>query len=153
IEPMVNALPVAVGGRGIRQVRWAKKFLRSVQLPPLDAFIQGFAYFNRDELRALLAAPFNSIPFEELYPIRRYREMAKRVEGMPLIDQMTYLDSKLFLPGINLIYSDKAAMAASVETRPPLIDVELVEFAARLPAKYKINGRIQKYLLKRAAEA
>ena len=66
---------------------------------------------------------------------------------------MTYLDTKLFLPGINLIYSDKAAMAASVETRPPLIDVELVEFAARLPARYKINGRVQKYLLKRAAEA
>ncbi|MBC8146242.1 MAG: asparagine synthetase B, partial [bacterium] len=47
----------------------------------------------------------------------------------------------------------KASMAASVETRPPLIDVELVEFTARLPARYKINENVQKYLLKKAAEA
>jgi asparagine synthase (glutamine-hydrolysing) len=153
IERVAEMLPVAIGGRGIRITRWAKKFLRSASLPALEAFIHGFAYFNPDELRQLLVAPYNAIPFEELYPIRRYREAAKRVEGLPLIDRMTYLDTKMFLPGLNLTYSDKAAMAASVETRPPLIDIELVEFAARLPARYKINGRVQKYLLKRVAEA
>ena len=153
IEPLVGALPVAIGGRGIRPVRWAKKFLRSVALDPLEAFIHGFAYFSREELHTLLAPPYNAVSFDDLYPVRRYREMAERVKGLPLIDQMTYLDTKLFLPGINLIYSDKASMAASVESRPPLIDIELVEFAARLPARYKINGRIQKFLLKRAAEA
>lgn len=151
--PLVRALPVAVGGRGIRPVRWAKKFLRSAALDPLDAFIYGFAYFTPAEVPQLLAPPYDRIPFEELYPIRRYRETAASVAGIPFIDRMTYLDTKLFLPGLNLIYSDKAAMAASVETRPPLIDVDLVEFAARLPGRYKINGRVQKYLLKRAAEA
>ena len=153
IEPLVDALPVAVGKRGIVPVRWGKKFLRSAALSPLDAFIHGFAYFNPAELAAILRPPYDAIPFGELYPIARYHEAARGVAGLDFIDQMTYLDTKLFLPGINLIYSDKAAMAASVETRPPLIDVELVEFAARLPARYKINGRVQKYLLKRAAEA
>jgi asparagine synthase (glutamine-hydrolysing) len=153
IEPVVGRLPVAIGDRGIRPVRWAKKFLRSAAMEPLDAFMFGFAYFNAGELRELLAQPFNATPFEELYPVRRYREVAASVSDIPFIDQMTYLDTKLFLTGINLIYSDKAAMAASIETRPPLIDVELVEFAARLPGRYKINGRVQKYLLKKAAEA
>lgn len=152
-EPLVRALPVAIGGRGIRPVRWAKKFLRSAALDPLDAFIYGFAYFTPGEVPRLLAPPYDRIPFNDLYPIRRYRELAAAAADIPFIDRMTYLDTKLFLPGLNLIYSDKAAMAASVETRPPLIDVELVEFAARLPGRYKINGRVQKYLLKRAAEA
>lgn len=152
-EPLIRALPVAIGGRGIRPVRWAKKFLRSAALNPLDAFIYGFAYFTPGEVPRLLASPYDRIPFNELYPIRRYREMAAAAADIPFIDRMTYLDTKLFLPGLNLIYSDKAAMAASVETRPPLIDVELVEFAARLPGRYKINNRVQKYLLKRAAEA
>jgi asparagine synthase (glutamine-hydrolysing) len=153
IEPTVNALPVAIGGRGIRTVRWAKKFLRSVNDTPLDSFIHGFTYFNFEEFQELASTALRADSFEDLYPIRRYRQLAERVKGLPLVDQMTYLDTKLFLPGINLIYSDKATMAASVEGRPPLIDVDLVEFASRLPAHYKINGRVQKYLLKRAAEA
>jgi asparagine synthase (glutamine-hydrolysing) len=152
-EPLIRSLPVSVGSRGIRPVRWAKRFLRSVELSPLDSFIYGFAYFNPDEMRRLLRAPYNAIPFERLYPIERYRSLAATVADLGLVDRMTYLDTKLFLPGLNLLYSDKASMAASVESRPPLIDVELVEFASRLPARYKINGRVQKYLLKRAAEA
>jgi asparagine synthase (glutamine-hydrolysing) len=152
IEPIADRLPVAIAGRGIRSVRWGKKFLRSVSDSPLGSFMTGFGYYTPAEMRELLSPELARTPFEDLYPVRRYRETAARVEGLPLIDQMTYLDSKLFLPGINLIYSDKATMAASVEGRPPLIDIELVEFAARLPGKYKINGRTQKYLLKKAAE-
>lgn len=153
VEHTVRALPVAIGSRGIRPIRWGKRFLRSADLSPLDAFIHGFAYFNAEELREILVSPYNAIPFDTLYPIDRYRSLAAEVADLPLIDRMTYLDTKLFLPGLNLLYSDKASMAASVESRPPLIDTELVEFAARLPAKYKINGRTQKYLLKKAAEA
>jgi len=153
ISPIVGALPVSIGGRGIRLTRWAKKFLRSADRPSLEAFMFGFCYFTPEELRRLLASPYDAVPFDDLYPVRRYRQLAATTEGMELIDRMLYLDTKLFLPGLNLNYSDKAAMAASIETRPPLIDVELVEFVARLPARYKINGRVQKYLLKRAAEA
>jgi asparagine synthase (glutamine-hydrolysing) len=91
--------------------------------------------------------------YEELYPFRRYAELAERVRGASLLTQLTYLDTKLFLTGLNLLYSDKAAMAAAVELRPPLLDVEVVEFAFRLPDRYRIRGMQQKYLLKRAAEA
>lgn len=153
IEPFVAALPVAIGGRGLRPVRWAKKFLRSAALPPMEAFVRGFAYYSAEELAEILVEPFDPRDIDELYPMRRYREYAERVRDLPLVDRMTYLDTKLFLPGLNLAYTDKASMAASVETRPPLLDLEMVEFAARLPARYKINGRVQKYLLKKAAEA
>lgn len=153
VGAVVGALPVSIGSRGIRTLRWAKRFLRSAELTPLQSFIHGFAYFNERELRELLRPPYNAIPFERLYPIERYNQLADTVADLDLIDRMTYLDTMLFLPGLNLLYSDKASMAASVESRPPLIDIELVEFAARLPARYKINGRVQKYLLKRAAEA
>ncbi len=153
IEALVRALPVAIGGTGLRPVRWAKRFLKSASLDPLDAFIYGYAYFTPAELQELLVSPYDGYRFNDLYPIRRYRQTAATAAGLPFISLMTYLDTKLFLPGLNLLYSDKAAMAASVETRPPLIDRDLVEFGARLPGRYKINGRTQKYLLKRAAEA
>jgi asparagine synthase (glutamine-hydrolysing) len=153
IEPLTNALPVAIGGKGIRTVRWAKRFLRSASLSPMESFIYGFMYYTPDELRQIATPALLGRDFQDLYPVRRYYETLARVKHRPLTEQMTYLDTKLFLAGLNLCYSDKATMAASVEGRPPLIDKDIVEFAAHLPSAYKIRGREQKYLLKKAAEA
>jgi len=61
-------------------------------------------------------------------------------------------DTKHFLPDHNLMYSDKATMAASVEGRPPLIDHRIVEFMFSLPPRQRIRGWKQKYLLKKCAE-
>ncbi len=153
IEPVINVLPVNIGGHGLRYIRWAKRFLAAIGETPLDSFIHGFTFLTEDDVKHALVEELCAKPFQDLYPIRRYYEVARKVAGLSVVDQMTYLDTKLFLPGLNLLYSDKASMAASVESRPPLIDVDIVEFAARLPAKYKIHGRVQKYLLKKAAEA
>jgi len=153
IEPTVNAMPVAIGGKGIILTRWAKRFLGSASVPPLSAYVYGFNYHKPEGLREILADHLFQTDFEDLYPVRRYFELAERVKHLPLLQKMTYLDTKLFLTGINLIYSDKAMMAASVEGRPPLIDKEIVEFAAYLPSELKIKGRQQKYILKKAAES
>lgn len=152
IGPMVGLLPSAIGGRGIKLARWAKRFVQGASVPPLDAFIHGFAYMGIDELRSVLPS-LNARTLDDLYAVERYHELAWRVADLPLIDRMIYLDMKAFLPGINLLYSDKASMAASIESRPPLIGREVVEYMARVPGEYRIRGRVQKYLLKRAAEA
>jgi asparagine synthase (glutamine-hydrolysing) len=44
------------------------------------------------------------------------------------------------------------SMAASVESRVPFLDHELVEFAASIPAKYAIDGLAGKFILKSAVE-
>src|SRR5258708_11758388 len=66
---------------------------------------------------------------------------------------MLYIDLKTFLHCLNLTYTDKTSMAASMEVRVPLLDHELVELAARIPARLKLKGLTRKYILKRAAEA
>jgi asparagine synthase (glutamine-hydrolysing) len=43
-------------------------------------------------------------------------------------------------------------MAASVESRPPLVDHRIVEFMFSLPRHHRIRGWRQKYLLKKSAE-
>jgi asparagine synthase (glutamine-hydrolysing) len=45
------------------------------------------------------------------------------------------------------------SMAHSIESRVPLLDNDVVEFAARIPAALKIKERQKKYLLKKAAAA
>ena len=41
-------------------------------------------------------------------------------------------------------------MAHSIEARPPLLDHKFVEFAATIPAKFRLNGRDTKYIFKKA---
>jgi asparagine synthase (glutamine-hydrolysing) len=72
-------------------------------------------------------------------------------EGDPL-QRMLYLETKHFLADHNLNYTDRAGMAVGVEVRVPLLDVDLVKFATRVPAAYKQRGRVGKAVFKRAME-
>ena len=61
-------------------------------------------------------------------------------------------DTHVFLPEHNLTYSDKAAMAASIETCPPLTDYRIVEKMFTVPPRQRICGNTQKQLLKKVSE-
>lgn len=56
-----------------------------------------------------------------------------------------------YLPDDLLIKTDRSSMAVSLETRAPLLDVRLIELAARIPLSLKLRGRTTKYILKQAA--
>ncbi len=60
-------------------------------------------------------------------------------------------DARMFLPGLNLAYTDRSSMAASTEVRVPYVDVEVVEAAFAVPGDRKIVGRQGKAVLKEAA--
>jgi asparagine synthase (glutamine-hydrolysing) len=72
--------------------------------------------------------------------------------GMSHLDKMLYLETKYFLADHNLNYTDKMAMAASVEVRVPFLDNDLVAFAASLPDRYRQRYSEGKWLLKKAME-
>ena len=66
------------------------------------------------------------------------------------IDQTLSVDVSLYLPEDCLVKVDRASMAASLEARSPLLDHELMEFAARLPAHFKLNLFDRKRIFKKA---
>jgi asparagine synthase (glutamine-hydrolysing) len=68
------------------------------------------------------------------------------------LSQLLYLDTMTFLPCLNLTYTDKMGMAASVEVRVPLLDDDLVALAARIPSNLKIKRLRRKYIFKRSQE-
>lgn len=72
--------------------------------------------------------------------------------GAGALDRMLALEQRFFLADHNLTYTDKMSMAVGVEVRVPFLDLELVEFAARIPAGVKQRGRVGKWPLKRAME-
>jgi asparagine synthase (glutamine-hydrolysing) len=68
------------------------------------------------------------------------------------LQRMLFLETRHFLADHNLNYTDRSGMAVGVEVRVPLLDLDLVEFAARVPARFKQKGRVGKAIFKRAME-
>ena len=66
------------------------------------------------------------------------------------LEKMQYVDTMTWLPDDLLIKADRMTMANSIELRVPLLDHNVLEFAARLPRNQKIRGWGMKYLLKQA---
>ena len=68
-----------------------------------------------------------------------------------LVDKMLYTDLLTRMPDHLLLLVDRMTMAHSLESRSPLIDYKVVEYAASIPADLKLKGTNLKYLLKKVA--
>jgi asparagine synthase (glutamine-hydrolysing) len=68
-----------------------------------------------------------------------------------LLHRLLYTDIKTYLVEL-LMKQDQMSMAASIESRVPFLDHELVEFTASIPAKYDTQGMAGKFILKAAVE-
>ena len=66
-----------------------------------------------------------------------------------LLDKLLYVDTKTYMHEL-LMKQDQMSMAASIESRVPFLDHELVEFTARMPLKMKLRGKDTKWLLRKA---
>src|SRR6185503_6015082 len=53
------------------------------------------------------------------------------------VNRMCLADARLFLPGLNLAYTDRASMAASVEVRVPFVDHIVARAAFSIPGGQK----------------
>jgi asparagine synthase (glutamine-hydrolysing) len=72
------------------------------------------------------------------------------VAGRDLLDQALYLDARMFLPDGILICNDKLSMAAGLELRVPFLDLDLIRFVERIPARLRVRPGGGKALHRRA---
>jgi asparagine synthase (glutamine-hydrolysing) len=101
----------------------------------------------------LLAPEFRG-RIDAQHPLAKLAEFAPRPDATwsPLARDQ-YVEAHTLLTGYLLhAQGDRVAMAASIEGRYPFLDHRLIEFAGRLPARWKIRGLKEKYLLRRAVE-
>jgi asparagine synthase (glutamine-hydrolysing) len=150
IRPVVNALPVSAAGHGLRYARWAKRFLTFAELPEEPRFRRSYTLYDAAELGALVS-PELAGHVEDV--IREHAEIYTDNALDDEINRMCLADARLFLPGLNLAYTDRSSMAASVEVRVPFVDPEVARAAFSISGSAKIRGRQQKVALKQAAEA
>lgn len=64
-----------------------------------------------------------------------------------------YLEMRSTLPDELLMYADKLSMAHSLELRVPYLDKEVVEYAERLQASFKVRGRTRKWVHRQVCQS
>jgi len=148
-----RALLALPGFRGTRMkgyVRLAKKMARSAGLHPADAFIRNCTYLDADQ-KSDLYAPAMQPPFD---PAAQHLAAFGKVGQADFLNQMLYLDTKIFMVTLNLTYNDKMSMASSVEVRVPFLGRELAKFVAwNVRPEWKLKGKwrpVTKFIFREA---
>ena len=86
-------------------------------------------------------------------PSERVERLRREVGDRDPLDQMMYVDLRLWLPDDPLLVGDKMSMAESVEMRVRFLDPALVDFVESLPSSYKIRRGRRKAVEKAALES
>lgn len=119
-----------------------KRFLEGALMRPERAHVYWNGTFSDDEKRCLLK---KSLP-ASLAAI--LSELALEPPGRNDLAKYLWWDQKYYLADDILVKSDRMSMAHAVEVRPAFLDHRIVEFAATIPARWKIQGARQKVVLR-----
>ena len=150
VRSTVERLPVSVQGRGLRYARWAKRFLTFAELPEEPRFRRSYTLYDRAELAALVSPDLAGYVDQV---VEQHSDIYHDNSLQDEVNRMCLADSRMFLPGLNLAYTDRASMAASVEVRVPFVDPVVAQAAFSIEGGAKIRRRQGKVALKQAAES
>jgi asparagine synthase (glutamine-hydrolysing) len=144
----VAAMAAANLPRGAR----GRNFLRHVSRDRYGRYIDSIRYFSTDDKAALLSADVR----RRIGPVDAEAKLAQhfaRYRHLPWVSQMMHFDADTYMPEDVLVKVDRMSMAHSIESRVPLLDHHVIDFAASLPARFKVKHGRRKHILKEVAAA
>ena len=149
----IEHLPSRRGSSMKGSVRMARKMARSGSLSAIDGCIMNCSYFDAAQKNDLYSLAL----FDELATYdasANHRAAFDGVRDSDFLNQMLYVDSKIFMASLNLTYNDKMSMASSVEVRVPFLERGLAEFVAwNVPPGLKLKKGLRhttKYIFREA---
>jgi asparagine synthase (glutamine-hydrolysing) len=160
LERLKHVWPAGNGAasRGLSWINsWSHSAKMAKYLPLVNATFPDYYYsrtstpyrYSGNGIGELYASDFLS-SIDRDYSVEPVRRLFSKMENQDVLDQMLYIDTKTWLPDDLLVKADKITMANSLELRVPLLDHRLLEFAASLPADFKLKGLTLKYIWKKA---
>ena len=149
LNAVTQHLPGSVrtaGGRVMRALPGHRAALLGRLLPRRleDAVLYNSAYVEPDVVAALTGRPVDAAMAARRGLVRDSVVPGDPIASISRYELLTYL-------GCALERMDRMSMASGLESRVPLLDVELVEWALSLPSKFKISGSANKRIVKRLA--
>jgi asparagine synthase (glutamine-hydrolysing) len=127
-----------------------KNFLRHVGRDDRGRYLDSIRFFGSDEKPSLLSQQVREA-LVQADPEERLARHFERYRRLPWSSQMMRFDAETYLPEDVLAKVDRMSMAHSIESRVPLLDNEVLEFAFSLPAPFKISNGRRKHILKEVA--
>jgi asparagine synthase (glutamine-hydrolysing) len=139
-EVLVSRAPNLRGSAMKGHLRLAKKMFRSAALPREERFVGNCTYLDKRQRVSLYSDAIEQ-EIDTAQSSRSHEQAFANVRHADFLNQMLYLDTKIFMTSLNLTYNDKMSMANSVEVRVPFLDRELAEFVAwNVPPGLKLKG-------------
>ncbi len=125
--------------------------LRTLSVNPAEGFFLSNAFFRQPLWDDLVDPEFDK-SLAGYHPRDVTLNHYTDADSEDHLGRIQYVDQMTYLPGDILVKVDRMSMAHSLETRAPLLDYRLVEFAAKLPSRYKLSDHEGKHILKKAYE-
>lgn len=140
ITPLLECLPY--------RARKLKTAARALAEQPVQRWMNWFGIFHAPLKERLLAS--NIQTQVDMDAARLFQRWLDRYPQRDNLSRMLYLDTKIWLSDNLLMRNDRMLMAASLEGRFPLLDEDLITYAASIPSHLKVRGLQTKYILKQA---
>lgn len=148
-QGLFPSLARAAGMVGAGPFRKAQSLLNTLSVDPARAFYLTNCFF-RPALWDQLVTGDLKRETGGYDPAEVTIEQYHRADTDNHLSRILYTDLKTYLPGDILVKVDRMSMANSLETRAPLLDYRVVEYAAAIPPHLKLNGKDKKHILKKA---
>jgi asparagine synthase (glutamine-hydrolysing) len=144
VAPLLDRIPPRPQKKGL--INKAKRFVEGARLDPGLGHAR-WRLFMDQAMRARLFTPAVEGRREENAEFHVQRYMAEAA-GRDPVDRALHVDMKSYLVDNCLVKVDRMSMACSLEVRVPLLDMEVVELAFRMPSAFKLKDGQTKPLLK-----
>jgi asparagine synthase (glutamine-hydrolysing) len=131
------------------QIFRAKTLLTNLSLPPEQAYYHSMCRFTPVMKHVLYHDAFKrDLGGYDSFSVMH--DYFNRCRDWDPLSRVQYVDIKTYLVDDILTKVDRASMAHSLEVRVPLLDHEVMEYAAQIPSDYKLRRGEGKYIFKRA---
>ena len=110
-----------------------------------------FHLIDRSQDLARLLTPDIAETFDRQRLFTEFQRVFNHPDTKSYINKMTHFDQKTLLPAL-LQVEDRVSMAASLESRVPLLDTRIVDLVTTMPPPLKFQGGRPKHIFKRAVE-
>ncbi len=131
------------------RLRNIRRFFEAANLPAQFRYLQWVGIFNNSARDSLYSENFKS-KIAKNDPIDWLAPYLNNPKDLCLLDRLLMADVHTYLPNDLLVKVDIASMCNSLEARSPFLDHKIMEFAAGLPAGYKMRHLVKKYILKKS---
>lgn len=142
---ITKVLPASRNGFFGNRIRQLQRFAEVARLSRSERYWRLCSYCSEKEAQALLK---NSHSKEEYFKLKTH--YLEHIADSKEINDVLNADMDLVLQNDMLVKVDRMSMANGLEVRTPFLDYTLVDYITSIPAKYKIDGKHGKLILRNA---